>query len=254
VTGFALVCAEAFKPRRDNSLGTILGASKAPRYRSMMDEAAWNRGSKALWSTGDSAVQRARTTEDFPKRSSLMRETGVLDDNIAVADVTDDALSSIAISIRSFGSRTRKTSVSTMSFESTLNEYWTLLKGVLSGNSRRTRTQSADETAAAGNCSIPGMGVFGSRVECPRATSKSLLNAGFGGTLASAADNSFCSSADGAQTLSTRTLTGGCGELAAGGCAAAVESKIIAATQCRFFCGNTAKLYQAQATGLPAIL
>jgi hypothetical protein len=37
-----------------------------------------------------------------------------------------------------------------------------------------------------------------------------LLNAGLPGTLASADDNSFCSSAEGAHTLMTFTFTGGC--------------------------------------------
>ena len=52
-----------------------------------------------------------------------MRETGVSADNIALAEVTAEALSSIEICIRSLGSRTRSTSVSTMLFASTLNEY-----------------------------------------------------------------------------------------------------------------------------------
>ena len=59
-----------------------------------------------------------------------------------------EALSSIEICIRSFGSRTRSTSVSTMFFESTLNEYCALLKGAEAGNSRRTRTQLAVELGA----------------------------------------------------------------------------------------------------------
>jgi len=37
-----------------------------------------------------------------------------------------------------------------------------------------------------------------------------LLNTGLPGTLASADDNSFCSSAAGAHTLMTLTFTGGC--------------------------------------------
>src|ERR1700722_7376953 len=121
-----------------------------------------------------------------------MRDTGVLADNMTAADVTVEALSSIEISIKSFGSRTRNTRVSTISLASVLKEYWTVLNSVASGNSRRTRTQSADETAPAGNCSIPGMGALWSRVEWPRATSKSLLNAGLPGTFARAEDNSFC--------------------------------------------------------------
>jgi hypothetical protein len=43
-----------------------------------------------------------------------------------------------------------------------------------------------------------------------------LLNAVFAGTLASADDNSFCSSAEGAHTLMTFTFTGGWAF--AGGC------------------------------------
>src|SRR5450755_1185487 len=96
----------------------------------MIELAAWKIGSKAVWSVaGFPSVpeQRASTTDDFPKRSSLTRETGVLVESIALAEATADALSSIEICIRSLGSRTRSTSVSTIFFESTLNEYWTLL-------------------------------------------------------------------------------------------------------------------------------
>src|SRR6202789_4685635 len=100
-----------------------------------------------------------------------MRETGVLVDDMARADATAEALSSIAICITSFGSRTRSTSVSSMSFASTLNEYWTLLKRVAPGNSRRTLTQSADEAAPRGKGCMPGMGVLGASVEGPRGTS-----------------------------------------------------------------------------------
>ena len=173
-------------------------------------------------------MHRASTTDAFPKRSSLTRETGVVEDNIAAAEATAEALSSIETCIMSFGSRTRSTSVSTIFCASTLNEYWTLLKRVASGNSRRTRTQSAAETAPGGNGCMPGMGVVGSRVECPRATSKSLLNAGLPGTLASAEDSSFCSSAEGAQTLRTFTFTGGCwAEASAAMATTAVRIKLL---------------------------
>ena len=116
-------------------------------------------------------MQRASTTDDFPKRSSFTRETGVLEDNIAVAEATAEALSSIETCIISLGSRTRSTSVSTIFVESTLNEYWTLLNREASGNSRRIRTQSAAETAPGGKGCMPGIGVLWSSVECPRATS-----------------------------------------------------------------------------------
>lgn len=182
--------------------------------------------------------QRATATDDFPKRSSLTRETGVVEDNIAAADVTAEALSSIETCIRSLASRTRSTSVSTIFLESTLNEYWTLLNREPSGNSRRMRTQSAAETAPAGSGCIPGMGVFGSSVERPRATSKSVANAGLAGTLARAEDNSFCSSAEGAQTLRTLTLTLGSW--------AEARATISKAGAINILRRNTAKLYQGR--------
>src|ERR1700694_2467433 len=140
----------------------------------MVDEAAWKIGSYALLSVAgvpSAPEHRASATDGFPKRSSLTRETGVLVDNIAVAEATAEALSSIEICIRSFGSRTRSTSVSTIFFASTLKEYWTLLNRVASGNSRRTRTQSAAETAPGGKACMPGIGALESSVECPRDTS-----------------------------------------------------------------------------------
>src|SRR6266550_3721830 len=128
----------------------------------MIEEASWKMGAYAVWSVGGPSApeQRANTIDGFPKRSSLIRETGVLDVSIAVGEATAEALSSIEICIRSFGSRTRHTRVSTMFFESTLNEYWTLVKGAESGNSRRTRTQSALDVAPAGSGCMPGIAVL----------------------------------------------------------------------------------------------
>src|SRR5947207_10186930 len=164
-----------------------------------------------------------------------MRDTGVLDVSIAAGEATVEALSSIEICIRSFGSRTRNTRVSTMFLESTLNEYWALVKGADSGNSRRTRTQSALDVVPAGIGCIPGIGVLGSSVEWPRATSKSLANVSLAGTFASAEDNSFCSSVDGVHTFRTFTFTGGCWAKIN------VEKVNVVMRICR---GNTAKLYQ----------
>src|SRR5512143_1882536 len=116
----------------------------------MMDDAILKIGSYALWSGGfapSEAEHLASTIDGFPKRSSLMRDTGVFVDNIAAGDATLEALSSIEICIRSFGSRTRRTNVSIMVFESTLKEYWTFANGAEFGNSRRTRTQLAVELA-----------------------------------------------------------------------------------------------------------
>ena len=64
--------------------------------------------------------------EAFPKRSILIRETGVLAPSIAAASVTVDALSSMATSSTSLRSRARSTSVSTINLLSRLKEYCTL--------------------------------------------------------------------------------------------------------------------------------
>src|SRR5882762_573385 len=119
-------------------------------------------GMYADWSVGGPSVreQRASTTEGFPKRSSLMRETGVLEVNIADGVATVEALSSIEICIRSLGSRTRNTRVSTMFLTSMLKEYCALVNGVDPGNSRRTRTQSALDVLPAGKGCIPGIAVL----------------------------------------------------------------------------------------------
>src|SRR6266403_1277218 len=203
----------------------------------MIEEASGKMGTYAVWSVGGPSApeQRANTIDGFPKRSSLMRDTGVLDVSIAAGEATVEALSSIEICIRSFGSRTLNTKVSTMFLESTLNEYWALVKGAESGNSRRTRTQSALDVVPAGIGWIPGIGVLESSVECPRATSKSLANISLAGTFASAEDNSFCSSVDGVHTFRTFTFTGGCWAKLN------VERINVVIRICR---GNTAKLYQ----------
>src|SRR3954454_3218906 len=95
----------------------------------MIAVALRNSGSYTLWS-GDGepseAWHLASTTEDFPKRSSLIRLTGVLVLSIINGVVTAEALSSIANCIRSLGSRTRKTMVSIIVLGSTLNEYCTV--------------------------------------------------------------------------------------------------------------------------------
>src|SRR5690242_6379639 len=109
----------------------------------MIDVALRKSDSYALWSgagaPGD-AWQRASTTDDFPKRSSFTRETGVLVLNIVAGEVTAAALSSIETWIRSFTSRRRRTRVSTRFLESWLKEYWTVENNAFGGNSRRTRT------------------------------------------------------------------------------------------------------------------
>src|ERR1051325_6293830 len=95
----------------------------------MIPVALWNNGSYTIWSgPGDPSEpwQRANTIEDFPKRSSRIRPTGVLVPNIAAGVVTADAESSSVTCIKSLGSRTRKVSVSDMFFPSELKEYCTV--------------------------------------------------------------------------------------------------------------------------------
>ena len=82
--------------------------------------------------------QRASTTDDFPKRSSLIRPAGVLVLSMVAGVVTDEALSSIATCIKSLGSRTCSTSVSTIFLPSLLNEYWTVENTDCTANSRRS--------------------------------------------------------------------------------------------------------------------
>src|SRR5678815_1710210 len=109
----------------------------------MIEVALLKRGSYALWSGGGAPSEPwhlARTTDDFPKRSSFTRETGVLVESMAAAVVTAEALSSMETCIRSLGSRRRRTRVSTRFLASWLNEYWTVEKTDLAANSRRTRT------------------------------------------------------------------------------------------------------------------
>ena len=72
--------------------------------------------------------------------------------SIAAGVVTAEALSSMDTCIRSLGSRTRNTSVSTIFFGSVLNEYCTVENSACTENSRRMRTQlavsSPEETCA----------------------------------------------------------------------------------------------------------
>ena len=86
------------------------------------------------------AAQRASTTEALPSRSSLIRLAGVFAWSMAAGLVTDEALSSTESCMRSLGSRTRKTIVSTIFLGSTLKEYCTLLNNACIENSRRMRT------------------------------------------------------------------------------------------------------------------
>ncbi len=140
---------------------------------------------------------------------------------MASGRVTEEALSSIESSIKSLGSRTWKTRVSTMSFESRLKEYCTVENMACTANSRRMRTQvatagSEDVCTFDPGCRNPG---GSSRLDFPRSTSKSTPNSGWRGTRARAEAISFCSSAEGEHTFSTFTFTlgGGC----EGCCAAA---------------------------------
>src|SRR4051812_32459128 len=110
-----------------------------------------------LWSGAgpvSEAPHRASATDDFPNLSSLMRLAGVFVPSIAAGEVTADAVSSIEIWDRSFGSRTWNTSVSIMFLGSTLNEYCTVLNIEDAGKSRRIRTQSAVELSDA-TCAAP---------------------------------------------------------------------------------------------------
>src|SRR6266403_1846937 len=121
---------------------------------------SWQRPACFLPPSPSAPEQRASTTEDLPKRSSLIRETGVLVESIAAGDATEEALSSIEICIRSLASRSRNTTVSIIFFESTLNEYCAFVKDEDAGNSRRTRTQSALELTPTGIGCMPGTGVL----------------------------------------------------------------------------------------------
>src|SRR5215472_12037097 len=100
-----------------------------------------------------------------------------------------------------------------MFLPSLLNEYCTVENSAAwTENSRRMRTQLAIERSSESwalwpACRNPGPSA---RLERPRATSKSSLNAGCFGTRESAEEISFCSSAEGLHTFNTLTLTGGC--------------------------------------------
>src|SRR5579883_1642483 len=180
----------------------------------MRAEAVANNGSYALWSgAGPPSLpeQRASTTDDLPKRSSLMRVAGVAAASMAAALVTAEALSSIEIRLRSLGSRRCRTRVSTMFLPAWMKEYCTVDDDG-DENSRRIRTQlettgSPESCALCPACRNPGVS---ERLERPRATSKSSLNAGCLGTRARAEEISFCSSAEGEQTFRTFNFTGGC--------------------------------------------
>ncbi len=162
---------------------------------------------------------RARTTDDFPNLSSLIRPAGVLAASMADAVVTAEALDSIETSSTSFGSRKRKTSVSTICSLSRLKEYCTVEKVNPLGKSCRMRTNSA--TACCDEmCAVPFQApitapaaasglAFGSSTERPRSTSKSGLNEGCMGMRLSVDEISSFSAGDGVQTFSTFTLTCG---------------------------------------------
>jgi len=118
---------------------------------------------------------RASTTDDLPNRSSLMRVGGVSVANMDAGLVTADALSSMAICMRSFGSRTRKHERLHHQLASTLKEYCTVEKVRCTENSRRTRTHSAvagsaEKRALCPASTKPGLSVS---VVRPRETSKS---------------------------------------------------------------------------------
>src|SRR5437879_9451592 len=127
-------------------------------------------------------------------------------------EVTAEALSSIETCIRSFGSRTRKTNVSTIFLGSLLNEYCTVENRACTENSRRIRTQfatpgSEDICEPEPGCRNPGPT---SRLDLPRSISKSAPNKGCFGIRARAEAISFCSSGEGEHTFSMFTLTCGC--------------------------------------------
>src|ERR1700675_3259941 len=106
----------------------------------MIEDALVNKGSYALCSgTGPPSepVQRASTTEDFPKRSGLIRLAGLDAASMVAAVVTAEALSSIESCTRSLGSRTCRTRVSIMFLPSLLKEYWTVENNACMENSRR---------------------------------------------------------------------------------------------------------------------
>src|ERR1700722_4399180 len=141
-----------------------------------------------------------------------MRLAGVLVPSMVAGEVTAEALSSIETCIRSLGSRTRNTSVSTIFLGSVLKEYCTVENIACTENSRRMRTQlatpgSEDICEPDPGCRNPGPT---SRLDLPRSISKSAPNSGSLGTAASAEAISRCSSAEGVHTFRTFTLTWGC--------------------------------------------
>ena len=187
--------------------------------------------------------------DDLPNRSSRTRLAGVPAPSITAAEVTDEALSSIETCIKSFGSRTRNTRVSTICWPSRLNEYCTVEKKDCPAKSCRIRTKSALAASAATGALAPAAAKgfsLGSSTDRPRSTSKSIPKAGFAGIRDSAVAISCRSSADGAQTFSTFTLT--CGFAAApASCAAHHDAADMTAPTMRIF-WNTAKLYQQPRT------
>lgn len=192
-----------------------------------MEDADEKNGSYTLWSGGGppfEPVQRASTTDDLPNLSNLIRPAGVAAVSMAAAVVTEEALDSIDISSRSFASRIRKTSVSTICSLSRLKEYCTLENVSPLGKSRRIRTNNAeacwDELAGVADAlPLAKSGfAFGSSTERPRSTSKSALNDGRFGIRASADEISCRSACEGVQTFKTFTFT--CGDFGAfGSCA-----------------------------------
>src|SRR3954464_8825825 len=95
----------------------------------------------------------------------------------AATDVDSDICS------RSFGSRTRKTSVSLTRPSLVLNEYCALLNGDAAGYSRRILTHRDVDGLPSSICApAPAMIELGSMLDRPRATSKSGANCCFNGT------------------------------------------------------------------------
>src|SRR5579863_3125770 len=156
-------------------------------------------------------MQRANTTDDFPKRSSLIRLAGVRASSITAAEVTEEALSSIETCNTSFGSRARKTSVSTICSLSRLKEYCTVEKKDWPAKSRLTRTKSALAVSEVVGALFPAIRGFApaSRTERPRSTSKSRENEGLTEIRDRAEAISCFSSGEGAHTFSMLTLTCG---------------------------------------------
>src|SRR6185369_14321603 len=123
--------------------------------------AFWNRGSNAAWFE---SWQRARTADDFPKRSIRMRSAGVLVATICAGFLTAVTELEIETWSSSFGSRRRKMRVSTARLSATLNEYCTLEKADFSGNSLRILTQLEETGTGPSDTLVRGPAITASSV------------------------------------------------------------------------------------------